>query len=298
MSLGIWVANALDQISVTTREYRRSPPPPEIVDSAYASMSAPGLDSATPSGHGSRRDQIAQPAKRQKLYNHETDPEGIVLSLERITVDDSAEKRLVVKRLERHFAGKGNFASGHLQALRREQMLHTSGRTHSSENTEISRREPIVSEEAGSTLDSGTQEQPHTLAHSKDHAVEIADKHDLASELPDCGLKETQPMRPSDFDPTRAQFPVEDFGYLKHLGLSSPGPTNIVEGGDLIDLNRLMDMAQLHILNVTRDFVRDALYEYGVHFEMPNDGHAVRYNGDSCSIKHGHSHRRLYMRAD
>lgn len=42
-----------------------------------------------------------------------------------------------------------------------------------------------------------------------------------------------------------------------------------------------MNMAQLHSLNVTCDFVREAFSEYGVRFEMSNDGQKVRWKVDS-----------------
>lgn len=256
---------------------------PQIDDSAYASMSASGPDSSTPSGNGSRHDQIVQPAERQNLQCHRYDPEGLLLPLAPTTMAEQAKKRLVVRRLEQIFAGKGNLASPHHQALQKEDVLDTAKRANDFEgpsirmDMKVSREAPIMSEDT-----EDTSKEHKSPAGFKHQAVEVVENRNIASNLPNSSFKEQRPTRPVDLDPIRAQYPADNLGYLKHLGFSPLGPTDsLEEDGGWIRLNLLMNMAQLHMLNVTCDFVREALSEYGVHFEMSDDGQKIRWKGDS-----------------
>lgn len=217
-----------------------------------------------------------------------------------------AKKRLVVRRLEQIFAGKGGLANNHQQAVQRGDMLHTAERKNDSgvcnvrTNTKVSRDAVIMCEDTEDTLGCRTQEQRKMPADFNHQTAQTVEKRTLASVLPNTSSKEQRPTWPSDLDPIRAPGPVENLGHLRHLGFSPLGPANsLEEGGGWIDLNLLMNTAQLHILNVTCDFVREALSEYSVHFEMSENGQKVRWKSHFCPRSTGtHTGNSLWPRDD
>ncbi|KAI7552130.1 hypothetical protein KC317_g13830, partial [Hortaea werneckii] len=91
---------------------------------------------------------------------------------------------------------------------------------------------------------------------------------------------EQRPTRPLDLDPHRAQVPDENIRYMRHLGFSPPYPSNSpIDDHGWVYLNLVVNMAQLHTVNVTMDFVRKALSEYSDRFEISQDGRKVRWKG-------------------
>ncbi|PBP22539.1 frequency clock protein [Diplocarpon rosae] len=88
-----------------------------------------------------------------------------------------------------------------------------------------------------------------------------------------------RPTRPLDLDPDRAQVPADNVDYIRHLGLSTPNfnsenSSDSDVGADSegwIYLNLLVNMAQLHIINVTPDFVREALADVSERFQAASD---------------------------
>lgn len=182
---------------------------PRIGDSAYASMSASGLDPSTPPCHCSGHDEITQPAKRQKNHGqHST--EGLLLPLGPTTMVERAKKRLVVRRLEQIFAGEDSLISAHHQALQKKDMLQTAERTNDSEvrgkrtDTEVTRDARIMSKDTEDTSNPVTQKEPKVSADSKHQAADIVDKHNLARNLSNGSFKEQRPTKPLDLDPIRA----------------------------------------------------------------------------------------------
>jgi hypothetical protein len=89
-------------------------------------------------------------------------------------------------------------------------------------------------------------------------------------------------------DPYRAQVPAENMNYIRHLGFSPPDMNSgdAPLGHGWIYLNLLINMAQLHTLNVTPEFVKDALHEYSSHLEMSRDGRKIRWKGGLDVTKH------------
>lgn len=76
----------------------------------------------------------------------------------------------------------------------------------------------------------------------------------------------------------------DNLRYLRHLGLASPvsstGPQSHLEW---IYLNLLVNMAQLHTLNVTPEFVRQAIRDISARLILSEDGCKVRWRG---SLEH------------
>ena len=93
-----------------------------------------------------------------------------------------------------------------------------------------------------------------------------------------------RPTRPLDLDIHRAQVPSENMEYIRHLGLASPTATVEAEtesDNGWVFLNLLANIAQLHTLNVTPEFIRQAVADVSTKFELSADGTKVRWQGGS-----------------
>ncbi|CCU82609.1 putative frequency clock protein [Blumeria hordei DH14] len=111
------------------------------------------------------------------------------------------------------------------------------------------------------------------------------------SSMSDENLSETsssdqRPTRPFDLDPDRSQIPAENMQYIRHLGLSPAmlkfnDSVNHIESDGWVYLNLLTNMAQLHIINVTAEFVRTSVLKMSKNFEISSNGQMIRWKGDS-----------------
>lgn len=110
---------------------------------------------------------------------------------------------------------------------------------------------------------------------------------------PDQSPPEQRPTRPNDLDPDRAQVPADNMEYIRHLGLVPPEllPEATKEHDVSPDaegwvyLNLLCNLAQLHMINVTPDFVRAAVAEISTKFQLSPDGRKIRWRGGSEGSK-------------
>ncbi|KAF3068241.1 Frequency clock protein [Trichoderma lentiforme] len=106
---------------------------------------------------------------------------------------------------------------------------------------------------------------------------------------------EQRPTRPLDLDPDRVQIPSENMEYIRHLGLVPPEllsnpperPNDDVHPDEegWVYLNLLCNMAQLHIMNVTPDFVRNAVVDLSAKFQLSPDGRKIRWRGGTDGTK-------------
>ncbi|KAM0798661.1 frequency clock protein [Usnea florida] len=97
-----------------------------------------------------------------------------------------------------------------------------------------------------------------------------------------------RPTRPLDLDLHRAQVPSDNIEYIRHLGLASPAVSlDVSPDSDdgWIFLNLLTSMAQLHTLNVTPEFIRNAVASFSSRFELSTDGTKVRWQGGTDGTK-------------
>ncbi|KAI2616921.1 frequency clock protein [Hypomontagnella submonticulosa] len=97
---------------------------------------------------------------------------------------------------------------------------------------------------------------------------------------------EQRPTRPRDLDPDRKQVPSENMDYIRHLGLVAPESQKQFSARDVspdaegwVYLNLLCNLAQLHILNVTPAFIRNAVSEKSTKFQLSPDGRKIRWRG-------------------
>ncbi|PFH61881.1 hypothetical protein XA68_16009 [Ophiocordyceps unilateralis] len=283
------------------------------VDSAYASMSTGGAHSC---GTSHNRPPMSSRVRssEQKVQNYLRDiPEG--LYPRHMAMTDREKKRIVVRRLEQLFTGKiggkhskrGQLAptvavpTGALdpvipggQPLYRQQMHQPPNLP----NTEPAREAKIVppDQQHGPRGKKSTSRDNGSASHSNGDQTESGGNGHSSgtgtnvspSNIPP--LPEQRPTRPKDLDPDRVQVPSENMDYIRHLGLVPPElladsmPTESDVHPDAegwVYLNLLCNLAQLHIINVTPSFVRSAVSEMSIKFQLSPDGRKIRWRGGS-----------------
>lgn len=268
-------------------------------DSAYASMSASGQGSSAPSGGDSKHKHIVQAAKSRQQNIHSFlhhIPEGLLPQHNPEAMTERAKKKLVVRRLEQIFAGTDALAGPHHQALQQQDVSHMAA--HADRSTmeangqqtgmEGLRESNIMDQETEDPLDIGKKKRAaptRSDAVNRQGSDKIA-QHDFAGDSPRASSEEQRPTRPLDLDPDRAQVPADNLRYIRHLGFSPQDPDRSPQDDHgWVYLNLLVNMAQLHTLHVTPEFVRKAVTDNSDHFEVSEDGRKVRWRGGSRITK-------------
>ncbi|KAI1371218.1 frequency clock protein [Hypoxylon crocopeplum] len=280
------------------------------VDSAYASMSQEH-GSSNPSLPGQAK--AARQRSEQNIKNYLRDiPEGLWPRQRAMTEKD--KKKLVVKRLEHLFTGKMGDPAEHVPlSLVPEPIVEdvpmegSDDRTIPPSNKAI--REAQIRPQNSRRKDSS----PHgngsaSNSHSVGDRTELRDNGNVSgtssrniatgdggsgggngsSASPHTSMQplEQRPTRPRDLDPDRKQVPSENMDYIRHLGLVAPESQKQFSSRDVspdaegwVYLNLLCNLAQLHILNVTPAFIRNAVSERSAKFQLSPDGRKIRWRG-------------------
>ncbi|KAK3641960.1 hypothetical protein LTR56_011062 [Elasticomyces elasticus] len=258
-------------------------------DSAYASMSmsASGQGGSSASSSKSQAFHPSAASRRQNIqsYLHHI-PEGLLPLHNPVNMTERAKKKLVVQRLEQLFAGRGAGESGHQQPIQQQEVSQLAAHADRSEleaQGQRARKEGIREAHivAHDSNDSKHDSDEAVVGHKVSGHISPV-QPDSATRSPSQSLVEQRPTRPLDLDPQRAQYPSENIAYFRHLGFSPSNTESgkpLEEGHGWIYLNLLMNMAQLHTINVTVDFVQTALAEHSDRFEISPDGRKVRWNG-------------------
>lgn len=260
-----------------------------FAESGYVSMSASGQNSSTPSNGASnqaapdnrRMTKSAYNRQQQSIQSYLHDiPQGL-LPQDNAPMSDKARKKMVVRRLEQIFAGKRSVPGQHPQPMQQEEVAQSAATADRREREATGRgsrpegqrtalvmpeRADTEGEEAGATLHIPAQQR----VHEQDFAAAGS------------GSPDQRPTRPLDLDPYRAQVPAANMEYFRHLGFSPPDMTTSTEteeGHGWLYLNLLINLAQLHTLNVTPDNVKDAISEYSTKLELSSDGRKIRWKG-------------------
>lgn len=268
-------------------------------DSAYASMSTSGQGSSARSGGDSKHNRVVRAAKSHQniqSYLHHI-PEGLQRNHNPEVMTERTKKKLVVRRLEQIFAGTDALAGPHHQAMQQEDVSQMAACADRKEilaqgqqvNMEGLREAAIMDQETEDPLDKG----PKRLAAAKatnaaNHQENEGVADDYAESPSDAKSDEQRPTRPLDLDPDRAQVPADNVRYIRHLGFSPQDPEyqrTPEDGHGWVYLNLLVNMAQLHTIHVTPDFVRKAVTDCSDHFEVSEDGRKVRWRGGSRVTK-------------
>jgi len=254
------------------------------VDSAYASMLHSGPTSSLINMHGTadnmpqRSPQVAKGPKI-KSYLHEI-PKGL-LPKDSNVMTEKEKKELVVKRLEQIFTGKAKVTLvNQNQALQQQQEVSKSATTRDQDwSGEEGLREANM--------------RPHEPDAHRRRPSAVSNRSSLDPASPTvsgragCGSPNPitspnqRPTRPLDLDPDREQIPLDNVEYIRHLGLPTPQLTteDSSDAEGWIYLNLLINMAQLHIMNVTPNFVRSAVSDISAKLQLSTDGKKIRWRG-------------------
>ena len=252
-------------------------------DSAYASMSMSGPGSSAVSGSDSKlkgtpRGHLSARQKNVHSYLHDI-PNGLLPRQASASMTERAKKKLVVRKMEQLFVGKGA-VGGHHQPLQQQEVSLSAAQADRS-----------AMAAAGQRAHQYGAREAHMLGRKKSDKDKVASPDDAPAqgqkEKPqDGGEKpgqpgiEQRPTQPIDLDPDRAQVPLDNIRYMRSMGFSPQHPDALPEEGHgWIYINFLFNMAQLHTLHVTTDFVRDALSEMSKKLEVSSDGRKVRWRG-------------------
>ncbi|KAI8939016.1 hypothetical protein NX059_004859 [Plenodomus lindquistii] len=277
-----------------------------FAESGYASMSASGQNSSAYSNMQEKdRKKFSKSAynrQQQNVQSYLHDIPSGLLPHSNVPMTDKSKKKLVVRRLEQIFAGKRSLPGNHPQPMQQEEVAQSAatadreqreatGQSYKPEGLREARIMPKKPDEASDAV--GQTESVQTFLP----IFQISEQDFAGSgSSPD-----QRPTRPLDLDPNRAQVPTENMEYIRHLGFTPPDmETEDVQttGHGWIYLNLLINMAQLHTLNVTPDFVKDALHDYSSHLEISRDGRKIRWKGgQDVTIHSGGSSSEHYSNA-
>ncbi|ROT35813.1 hypothetical protein SODALDRAFT_282720 [Sodiomyces alkalinus F11] len=284
------------------------------VDSAYASMSTGHNSSGTSMGRPSVSSQARSAEQKVQSYLKDI-PEG--LYPRHVAMTDRQKKKLVVRRLEQLFTGKTRARSRQLSQVgpavpavpqavgsslapvMGEVMARTAvmvDQPASLGPSELTREAPILLVGAGDSGKQGRSRDYMSMDHSNSYQTYSRGSGAAAGDAhmspPNASLPEQRPTRPLDLDPDRVQNPSENMDYIRHLGLIPPellpesSTRDVAPDADgWVYLNLLCNLAQLHIINVTPDFVRVAISEKSTKFQLSADGRKIRWRGGTEGTK-------------
>ncbi|KAF2028765.1 frequency clock protein [Setomelanomma holmii] len=259
-----------------------------FAESGYASMSASGQNSSTPSNQtmnqpDDRREMSRSAYNRQQQniqsYLHDI-PIGL-LPNNNAAMTDKSRKKLVVRRLEQIFAGKISAPGSHPQPMQQEEVAQSAANADRQERKATGRHLKPEGSRVARILPEADDEQEN-VTHPDALQRFRPNMHIGEQDFAGSGSPDQRPTRPLDLDPFRAQVPGENMEYIRHLGFTPPDMDTgdaPEDGHGWLYLNLLINMAQLHTLNVTPDFVKDALTDYSSHLELSPDGRKIRWKG-------------------
>ncbi len=264
------------------------------IDSAYASMPASGQTSTVQSANTKPnlwRSEQPVKSKHDDIQSYLHDIPQEVQSNDSSSMSESAKKKLVVIRLEALFTGRGATNNEHSQPVQQQEVSHlaaiadrkgAAGRGHRLDREGV-REARILPAGAESTTDLTSGEQALNIYKScSNHDLDCRSVTPGGLSSSSTGAPDQRPTRPLDLDLQRAQIAAENVEYMRHLGLSSPRSSlglTPQEPDGWVYLNLLTNMAQLHTLNVTIEFIRKAVSDVSAKLELSNDGRKTRWLG-------------------
>ncbi|KAI9833856.1 MAG: hypothetical protein M1826_006379 [Phylliscum demangeonii] len=243
-------------------------------ESGYGSVSISGLSSApkphprpTPSAIFPDREPENIAADRAKNLHPKHGP----------WLPSHVKKKLVVRRLEQLFTGRALQARGFGQG---KQQRNISKSAAEADPTQMKAR--------------GQNIEPEGMREARISTIGTASPGDDADAGQDAmpsaaptrantpGSTDQRPTRPLDLDLRRAQLAADNIDYIRHLGIVTPNIDRLVDAQPTegwVYLNLLASMAQLHTINVTPRFIRQAVSELSATLELSDDGRKIRWKG-------------------
>lgn len=251
-------------------------------DSAYASMSRSGPSHSSSAGEGYRpsRSQVTTDRKLQDFL--QDIPQGLQ-PRSTLEMSENQRKRMVVRRLEQLFTGKtGSLIGAHSHSLQQQEVSRSAARADQASQIHFHPREGVREAHIG----------PHNMELDKQGLVNNSKNSQSPTEQSNSPQKsrgspspQQRPTRPLDLDPDRDQIGSDNVEYIRHLGISAPqllteeSQDAAVDAEGWVYLNLLINMAQLHIINVTPGFIRSAVTELSKKLQISPDGKKLRWRG-------------------
>ena len=255
------------------------------IDSAYASMSGQTGMSQSQMQDQNRPDVLGHTPhiKQQNVTSYLHDIPETLMPKHSMAMSDRSKSKIVVKRLEQIFTGKGAASRRHNQSHQQQEVSQSAAQA---DRTRLEVRGRPTTRE-------GIREA--RILHDDTHLqVDSMSEANLAAQISRSGndgedstrntqaswdtSPEQRPTRPLDLDLHRAQVPSDNIDYIRHLGLGAHADQSS-EDDEWVYLNLLTSMAQLHTLNVTPEFIRHAIADVSSQFELSADGTKVRWQG-------------------
>ena len=262
------------------------------LDSAYASMSGQTGGSHPQLQDQHQEDRMGQATQaKQQITSYLHDIPDSLMPKHSMGMSDRSKSKLVVKRLEQIFTGKGAASRRHKQSHQQQEVSHSAarddrqearGRRTIREGMREARILPTDAELPVETL-SETNLASHKSRRSSNDGDDSARDTNASRDV----SPEQRPTRPLDLDLHRAQVPSDNIEYIRHLGLASPttDTNEVSEENGWVYLNLLISMAQLHTLNVTPEFIRHAIADVSAKFELSADGTKIRWRGGTYGTR-------------
>ncbi|KAI4591822.1 hypothetical protein KJ359_012203 [Pestalotiopsis sp. 9143b] len=276
---------------------------PNQTDSAYASMSTGGVGSSATSLPSKLSTQKSDNTVERYLADI---PEGLLPNLN--VMSESEKKKLVVRRLEQIFTGKGVGHARHnslslvpagsddvdMSGLPGADDDNSQVKTQAARAPAEACREAHILPRSQQKSHSYHNVSPSNSAEDQTTSRDTGDasgsgggsgQRDNGVSPPDGNAPEQRPTRPNDLDPDRPSVPAENMSYISHLGLHAPESRQFsahdvsVDTEGWVYLNLLCSMAQLHMFNVTPAFIRSAVNEKSKQFQLSPDGRKIRWRG-------------------
>jgi hypothetical protein len=257
-------------------------------DSAYASMSNYGLTSAGVSKRTTVELQQVCGSKNNNVQSYLQDIPDSLLPKHPPVMSEKSKMRLVVKRLEQLFTGTNAAPGEHSQPLQQQRVseLAASADRHASQLLKRYIQPEGTREAHILPIGAKMSHVPAKVNGSNKRPLELRSESDKSSDGrsgSENRSPDQRPTRPLDLDIQRAQVAQENIEYIRHLGLATPtrqrSPGHDDDGW--VYLNLLINMAQLHTVNVTPDFVRKSIANLSTKFELSKDARKVRWRAGS-----------------
>lgn len=257
-------------------------------DSGYGSISTSGVPSIVqssevhrPSGGAGQGHKSDRQFYRANFAQRPASEKAVLLEQRQ-----DMKKKMIVRRLEQLFTGKVLHwgLSHHSMGLRDH-----SGPTADADRLAIDMKHAALDAEGireARILPAGLN-YPRDVEADPDGAESNMASGD-PSPLSTASSSEQRPTQLLDLDLRRTQHPAENIDYIRHLGISTPSVDRAVDSEPTdgwVYLNLLANMAQLHTVNVTPEFIRQAVSELSRKLELSEDGRKIRWKGGSRSTK-------------
>ena len=265
------------------------------IDSGYVSQPTSGVNLLSNTGNPQPSEPLSQSNRDRNIKNYLHDIPNSLLPQGTHTMDEASKMALVVQRLEQLFLGKSAVPGEHSLPVQQQKISRSAARADRREDAKYNRvtrgrgqREAqMLSHDVKMSLDAvqpehREHESSDRTAKSQHESGSASDGVASGSGHSSRGSPSQRPTRPLDLDIERAQVVEDNISYIRHLGFPLPlhDQSSNSKEQPWIYLNLLVGMAQLHTLNVTPAFIRQAVRKLSTRFEVSKDEQRIRWIGD------------------